>query len=46
MTEMATMATIGLMSSFEPDNARITAYLECMQLFIEVNGIVEEKLLI
>ena len=40
------MATIGLMSSFEPDNAHITAYLERMQLFIEVNGIAEEKLLI
>jgi len=40
---MATATTIGHMSPFEPDNERIMAYLERVQLFIEVNGIAEEK---
>jgi len=42
-TAALTMATLGRMKDFNPDNETVTAYLERFELFVEVNGIPEDK---
>ena len=37
------MATFGLIQEFQPDNERISAYLERVQMFFQANDIAEEK---
>ena len=39
----ARTGTIGHMSEFNPTNETVTAYLECFQLFVAVNGITDDK---
>ena len=40
---MAAKQYLGHISVFPPDSETISAYLECVQLFFDVNGIEEDK---
>ena len=39
---MAT-STIGSLAEFNPNNDKIDTYMECVQLFMDANGIRDEK---
>ncbi len=40
---MAAAPIFGRMKEFRPDSETVTAYLERFQLFVEVNGVEEDK---
>ena len=37
------MTTIGQIQEFDPEKEKVTAYLECVQMFLVVNSIQEDK---
>ena len=40
---LSMMVTFGTLKEFEPDNKKISAYLECVELYFAVNGIKERQ---